>query len=54
MYTYSYGFESREDARHALDDLIAAGEVSEGEGPVVASYRNREGKRRWRILLNLR
>jgi anti-sigma factor RsiW len=52
MFTYAYGYKSRDHAWCALMDMFADGEVSESDRPELESYTNREGKRRWRILID--
>jgi len=37
-YTYSYGYTSLESANIALEELLAAGQVSRGEFPRVERY----------------
>lgn len=51
MFTYAYGYKTRDAAMLAIEDMFANGEISECDRPEVASYKNREGKTRYRILL---
>ena len=49
--TYVYGFKTRDAAEAALVDCFASGEIMEGEGPEISSYRSRDGALRWQITL---
>ena len=49
--TYAYGFKTRDAAETALVDCFANGEISEGEGPEISSYRSRDGALRWQITI---
>jgi hypothetical protein len=50
-FTYAYGLKTRDEANLAITDLYADGEISECDKPEVGSYKNKEGKPRYRILL---
>lgn len=50
-FTYAYGYRTRDAALEALEDSLANGDVTMGEGPEVSSYRTHEGALRWRITL---
>ena len=51
-YWYAYGFASKEAAQDVLDDMFAAGEVSNGEAPEIKTYVNGNNAVRYGITLN--
>jgi hypothetical protein len=50
-YWYAYGYKTRAAALDALEESYALGEVSEGERPVIDSYKLFDGKTRYGIRL---
>jgi hypothetical protein len=51
MLTYSYGYKTRDAAVIAIEDMYSDGEISPCDLPQVGSYKNQEGKTRYRVLL---
>lgn len=50
--TYAYGYRTREAAELAIIDEISGDFVSWSENPRVAPYRTKDGRKRYRILID--
>ena len=51
-YIYAYGFRTREAAELAIIDEISESRVSRCENPRVVSYRTKDGRKRYSIILD--
>lgn len=50
--TYAYGYKTRESAELAIFDEMSSDMLSNADRPRVASYKNKDGQRRYRILVD--
>ena len=49
--TYAYGYRTRERAEEVIIDDISESLLSPCENPRVAAYRTKDGRKRYRILV---
>jgi hypothetical protein len=51
IYSYSWGYRTRDAAQLALIDMMESGVISQGESPQIVPYQSTTGRTRFKVTL---